>query len=145
LHRPGPGLFVHAELIAQVRAERVGPHETGGDRSGEVWAEAAAHVGVGELDELQVGVGLLLPALAGDVGAFGVALGADRDVLACCHRHRPGHQPRQPGDQDGAAGSGRGGHPNRQAGRRNDPVIGPEHRRAQPAGAPAAMLLLARD
>ena len=63
---------------------------------------------------------------------LGVALGADRDVLAGAHAERARGQRGDAGDHDGAAVVGRAGDAHHDAGGRHDAVVGAEHGGAQP-------------
>ena len=74
-----------------------------------------------------------------EIGLFCVRLGMYRHIFASGHRHGPGDQPGNPGDQQGVAVSIGGGDPQQQAGCGQDAIIGAEHRRPQPAGLACAV------
>ena len=73
-----------------------------GDLPGEVGRQAAALVDRRELAELALGVFVKLSCLHSDVGLLGVALRADRDVFAGCHRQGSRDEPGDAGCHHGA-------------------------------------------
>ena len=106
--------------------------------------QAPLLVDPGELAQLALRVAAQLALLQADVGLLGVALRADRHVLAGGHRQRAGHQPGDPGGDDrGARRAGRG-HAEHEARGRHDAVVGAEHGGAQPVGAVAEVDLGSR-
>ena len=122
-----------AELIAGVCGESVMRHQSLGDLFGQRRVQAALDV---DRCELRVLVGVVrgeLRALARQVGLLGVGLRADRYVLAGSHRHRPGDQAGDAGDQDLASRGVRGGDTHDQARGRYDAVVRAQHGGAQPA------------
>ncbi len=118
-----------------MRAQRVLTGEPLGDLTRQRRFKAPLHIDACQLAQLGVGLVPQLLHLPREIGPLGVRLGADRDIFTCGHRHGAGHQRRHAGQQDLAAPLGRGGHAQDQAGRGDDAVVGPEHRRAQPADA----------
>ncbi len=98
-----------------------------------------------QLLELGLGLAGQLAALPLEVGPLHVPLRAHRDPLAGRHRHRARGQPGQPGREDGAAmGAARRGDTHHQAGRRHQPVVGPEDGSPQPPGPVPPMCLTVR-
>ena len=87
------------ELVAHVAPERVRLHQRGRDLAGEVPVESPLLVDLGELLELVLREAGELVGLALDVGELGVALRAHRPELAGGHRHRPGDERGDPGDE----------------------------------------------
>jgi hypothetical protein len=103
----------------------------------ELGIEASLFVNSGELAQLGVGIGGKLAGFAMNVGLFRVALRAHGNVFARGHRQGAGGNACDPGEQHRFSAGRRRGDAHHQAGRRNDPVVGTEHRGAQPTGAAA--------
>jgi len=83
------------------------------------------HIDGRQFREFVCGVSLQFLALPVQIGAFGVGLGADGNILTCGHGHGARHEAGDACDQDAFRfGTGRG-NPQDQTRRRNDPVIGP--------------------
>ena len=81
------------------------------------------------------------PGFTGQVGMFGVGLGANRDVFPGGHGHRAGRQPGDACDQR-IMRRGRGrGDPHHKAGGRDDPVVCARDRGAEPSYACDQMAL----
>ncbi len=130
-----------AELVARVRAELVVRHELLGDEAREPGLDAALLVDLRQLAQLAAAVLRDRLRFDGEVSPLGVALRADRDVLADRHGGRARHQSGQGrGQQCGALGI-RGGDTDHEAGHRQDPVVGAQHGGAQPACAMALVML----
>ena len=104
-----------------------------GDLHRQILVEAARLIDFAELGQLRLGIVAKLLTFFRHFGHFGVGLGADRDIFSCRHRHCAGDQPGDTGDNHGVLGGRRRRDADQQTGRRDDPVIGPQHRRPQPA------------
>jgi hypothetical protein len=115
-----------------VRTERVVLGELAGHLQREPLAEPLAHVDVRELGELLLGILGELAALLLQQRVLGVALGADRDVLARAHAQRPRGEAGDTRDHDRVAVAGRPGDADDETGRGHDPVVGAEDGCAQP-------------
>ena len=105
-----------------------------GDLLGKLARNATRLVYLGELFKLPFGIGGLLGDLGLPVCALHVGLRADRHILTGRHGHRPSRQPCNACGQDRARRSTTGRHAHQQARGGHQPVIGPQHRRAQPTG-----------
>ena len=89
---------------ASSRQPRVGTQAIPGsellcDLARKAFIEPALHVDGREFALFRLRLRGQLYLLALDVGLLGVALGADRNVFANCHRHRPADKPGQASDQ----------------------------------------------
>ncbi len=100
-------------------------------------AQPFGHVEVGEFRQFFFGLLDKLAAFLVRQCTFGVTLGADRDVFACGHAHRPGDEAGNSGHGDRRSARCRTGHAENDAGRRHDAVVGPENPRSQPVQAAA--------
>jgi hypothetical protein len=103
LQRPREPLLVEPELVAQVRRERAALRQRPGDFGGELVREPALLVDRGQLAQLASRVRRELVLFEADVGLLGIALGADRDVLAGGHREGSGDESGDAGGEDGGA------------------------------------------
>ena len=112
--------------------ERIVGHQLPGHLLGKVRFDTAAHIDLRQLLPLESRLACEFAALAREIGLLGVGLGTHRNIFSRCHRHGTGDQSRHAGDQHVAM---RRRHTDDQARRRNDPVICPQHRGAEPANA----------
>ena len=66
---------------------------------------------------------------------FGIGLRADGNIFTSRHRHRARNKPRHAGQENFAGLGRRGSNADDQARRRDDAVIGAQHRRTKPPDA----------
>ena len=103
-----------------------------GDLSGQTFGQAFPAIHFRQFVERFVGRFLQRLALSRHVRFRHVALRTDRDEFAGGHGGRSGDQSGQSGDQQGSAVAAGGGHPDDQAGRREDAVVDAQHGCPQP-------------
>ena len=133
--RPGtaaPPLLFEAQLVARMRPQRAAARQGLRHLARQRRGQAPLLVDPGELSQLAIRVAAKLALLQADVGLLGVALRADRHVLAGGHRQRPGHQPGDPGGDDRSTRRAGSGHAEHEARGRQDAVVGAKHRGPQP-------------
>jgi hypothetical protein len=124
-----------------VGAQGVVGHELIRNLDGEGAIETAAHVDPSQLSSLSLGGSCELAALARQVGALGIGLGADRDILTSGHGKGPGGETSDRSEQNGApAGSSRCD-PDDQTAGRDETIVGTEHGCPEPPDAPASVQL----
>ena len=102
------------------------------NRPCEVGLEASVGVDGSQLVFFSLRLGGELQRFAPQVRTFRIRLRADRDVLAGCHRQRAGDAACDAREQDVGPRGGRCRHADQQTGRRDDPVVGAQHCRAEP-------------
>jgi hypothetical protein len=132
------------EFVAQVRVQRVVRGQLHRHLLRQFAAQAALLVDVGELLEFGLRHLLQLAPLLGGIGGLGIGLRADRDVFACGHRQGACDQGGDAGGEDGLRRGRGGGHADQQRTGRDQPIVGAQHRRAQPADVFAAVPLVVR-
>jgi hypothetical protein len=113
-------------------AERIARHQRVGDLLGELTVKTALFIDADQFFTLEFRLGFQFRCLARNIGLFGIALRADRDIFARRHRHRACDQPGNTRYQNARLRGTSRCHPGNQAGRRNDTVIRTQYRRAQP-------------
>jgi hypothetical protein len=130
-----------AEFVAGMRAQGVMSHQLLGNQFGERGAEAARDVDLRRFPVLACVVCLQFRAFQLEVGLFGVFLRVHGHVFADRHRHRPGDQAGDSRDHYVAVCRMRRRDAQHQTGRREDPIVGAQYGRAQPADASGAVPL----
>jgi hypothetical protein len=123
-----------------VRAQGVVGHQLLGHLFGELGIEPASDIDRRQFPVLAHVIGPQFRAFQLEVGLFGVCLRVHGHVFARGHRHRPGHQAGDTRHHYVAVTGMRRRDTEHQARRRKDPVVGAQHRRAQPADACGAVL-----
>ena len=88
-------------------AERIVRHQLLGDLGRQGRVQTAADIDGRQLPPLPGRVRVELQALERNVGALGVGLRVDGDILAGGHRHGAGDQARDPGDHERAVATPR--------------------------------------
>ena len=124
-----------AKLVAQMRAQSIMRGELVGNLLGKIGGQSAILVNRYKLQPLGPGLVLQLPGFLGPLRLLAIGLRTDRDIFARSHRHRPGHQPGECGEQDRLLRGGGGGHPDDQTGGRDNPVIRPQRAASLPGQA----------
>ena len=132
----------HAELVAEVRPERVGRGQLRRDLAREAGLEASPHVDVGELLELELGVCVRARSARARCRRARCRAASSRTRTrlrpSTSHRRRAPASPATAISLLDAVGGGDADH---EAGRRDDAVVGAEHRGAQPADTAEAVPL----
>ena len=121
------------QFVPRMGAKRVLCHHLVGHCLGRGAVNAAALVNLHQLLPLEFGLVYLFCRLPRQFCTFGVGLRADRDIFTRRHGHGASKQRRNAGHNDGIAGRLGCCHAHNQAGGGNYPVIGAQHRSAQPA------------
>src|SRR5690348_7668078 len=116
-------------------------HQLIRDLRGEVTVETAGYVDPGQLGALSVGSSRELTALASQIGALGIGLGADRDILPRGHGEGAGREPGDRGEQHGAVAGGSRRDSDDQTTGGDQAIVGTEHGRAEPPDTPASVQL----
>ena len=99
-----------------------------GDLAGEARVDAPLDMHAGQLGELRSRDRGQLASLAAQIGTLDGALRGDRHVLTSGHGHCARGQPSNPRREDRASRGVSRAHADHQAGRRDNPVVGSEHR-----------------
>src|SRR5689334_1751164 len=115
--------------------------ELGGNLLGEPSGEPSLAVDPGQLRALADRVAHELAPLEVEIGALGIRLRADRDVLPGGHRGGAGHKPRDARRHDRGAARIGSGNTDDDRRHRDDAVVRAEHGGAQPPGAMAEVAL----
>jgi len=110
-----------------------------GDLIGERVIKTSLYIDVSQFGVLASAIRRQFLAFPVEIGALGVRLRADGDVLAGGHRHRARYQTRDPRDEDAAAASVGCRHTDDQTRGGDQPVIRPEDGRPEPADTVGAM------
>ena len=139
LQRARPECLGDAELVTRVGIECVVRHQLVGHLFGQRRIESPADVDPRQFPVFGFDIRLQFVVLAFKFSMLAVGLRMHRDVLAGGHRHRPGHQPGNAGDQNALPAAVRSRHAKYQAGRGNNAVVRTEHGGAQPAHPACAM------
>lgn len=108
-------------------------HELSGNLLRQRAIETSSHVDARQLALLGFRNRAQYEALALKISFLRVGLRMDGDELACRHRHRSGDKARSSGHQNTGVTDLSRGHPDHQACRRDDAVIGPQYSGTQPA------------
>lgn len=123
------------EFVSGMRAQSVMRHQLPGDLFGECGIEPAGDVDGRQFLLRARWVCLRFRAFQLEVCFLGVCLGVHGHVFTCCHRHRPGDHAGDARDHYAAVSPTRRRDTEHQTGRRKDPVVRAQDRRAQPADA----------
>jgi hypothetical protein len=106
-HRPRTERFGDAEFDARLGADRIVLQQLLVHLLGKALLGSAPDVDGDQFTPFGGEVGLELGALARQLDVFSLGLGVYGDVLAGGHRHRPGHQTGDAGDEDVAVARAR--------------------------------------